>query len=574
MDVSLAALRSRLFSLRSWDSTGKTLDDRIRSALNLALDRLAGEVPEALVPDEQHVVLRPDVNGDDSTVAAKVATFPTSSSDKRLLYFVDSAAISIAASGSATTWRPTITGEWDGIMHLEITDSSGQVHRRQSLEWFTVVVGQDPAVTYYVVSIDRPMPDVLAVGGQLSFRIHQPEFFVSDDVMEVLEPASIFGSNRQQVWKIDTAGAHRQNMIDYKGNSKGRPYRCWRGRHFQIPAPTEAPQIVQATSSGAVLNDAYKWGVSNSLREGTWSVRYTYVWGRRDQEWQQSPLIAAGGDQDQDSTYKLNWAYESDGTVATGVVKYAGVNDPIWESAPSPSTEFTQKITPGSDGGLVISATNIDAMLGFGDNSLDRFGRTGLRIRYYVSHVSADEKGTGTFNSVETNQRYYLLCEVEPTFDHVTQLASDGITTPTNISALGSGARKGGRVVWTGDQLYDYYRPLKHSTGYFAWKVYPHQDARYELDLRVLRLPRKYIDDQDTAPIQRDAVPSLIELALYYVSLDDGNDQLSANAHLSRYHDLVRVYRQRYANPGGVVEPVPLMGYRSRNRYGTFGSSD
>ena len=103
MDVSLAALRSRLFSLRSWDSTGKSLDDRIRSALNLALDRLAGEVPEALVPDEQHVVLRPDVNGDDSTVAAKVATYPTSSSDKRLLYFVDSAFVSIADSGSATT---------------------------------------------------------------------------------------------------------------------------------------------------------------------------------------------------------------------------------------------------------------------------------------------------------------------------------------------------------------------------------------------------------------------------------------------------------------------------------------
>ena len=180
----------------------------------------------------------------------------------------------------------------------------------------------------------------------------------------------------------------------------------------------------------------------------------------------------------------------------------------------------------------------------------------------------------GTFNSVETNQRYYLLCEVEPTFDHVTQLATDGTTAPTNILSLGSGARKGGRIVWTGDQLYDYYRPLKHSTGYFAWKVYPHQDARYELDLRVLRLPRKYIDDRDTAPIQRDAIPSLIELALYYVSLDDGNDQLSANAHLSRYHDLVRVYRQRYANPGGVVEPVPLMGYRSRNRYGTFSSSD
>ena len=75
MDVSLAALRSRLFSLRSWDSTGETLNNRIRDALNLALDRLSGEVPEALVPDEQHIVLYPDVDGGDSSVAAKVATY-------------------------------------------------------------------------------------------------------------------------------------------------------------------------------------------------------------------------------------------------------------------------------------------------------------------------------------------------------------------------------------------------------------------------------------------------------------------------------------------------------------------
>ena len=84
MDVSLGALRSRLFALRSWDSTGVTLDNRIRAALNLALDRIAGDIPEALVPDEEHIVLYPAVDGSASTVASKVLT---RSSDKRLLYF-------------------------------------------------------------------------------------------------------------------------------------------------------------------------------------------------------------------------------------------------------------------------------------------------------------------------------------------------------------------------------------------------------------------------------------------------------------------------------------------------------
>ena len=622
MDVSLGALRSRLFALRSWDSTGVTLNNRIRAALNLALDRIAGDIPEALVPDEEHIVLYPPVDGSASTVASKVVT---RSSDKRLLYFVDSASISIAHASSATTWRPTITGEWDGVMHLEITDSSGRIRRRQSREWFKLT---DTGVVYYVVSLDRPLPDIITTAQD--FRIHQPEFFLSDDVMEVLEPARIFDSTRQQVWKVATASAYRDDLLDFQGNSQGRPYRCWRNRHFQLPPPTEAPNIVEINikqpttptqtgtpdkpnadpyepkdppnqpkdplkdppkesadgseygttmvPSGVTIDSttmatpaaAYQWK-TNALREGTWAIRYTYVWGRRDEEWQQSPSITPGGDQDHDGDFDLSWAYELDSVTST-VSRYTGISDPVWESAPSPATVIEQKNLDGTDGALVLSATNIDSMLGFGESAFDRYGRSGLRIRYYASHRDKKDVGVGKKTAVETNEKFYLLCEVEPTFDHVQALVDSGVTAPEGLTSADK--IKGGRVVWNGTQLYDYHRPMKHSTGYYAWQVYPHQDSRYELDFRVLRLPKKYIDDQDTAPIQRDAVPCLIELALHYISLDDGNDQTSAQAHLSRYHDLMRGFRQRYANVGGVVEPVPFTGYRSRNRYGTFSSSD
>lgn len=642
MDVSLAALRSRLYALRSWDSTGSTLDARIRAALNLALDRIAGDIPEAIVPDEEHVVLYPTVVGSNATVNSKVATF---NNDKRLLYFVDSAGASIADSASLTSWRPTVTGEWDGLMHLEITDSSGRIRRRQSREWFKKTTD---GVTYFIVSLDRPMPSIIPAQSAETFRIHQPEFFLTDDVMEVLEPARIFDDTRQQVYKIATASAYRDDLLDFQGSHEGRPYRCWRNRHFQIPAPTEAPTIVEidiklpttaddsgvaapsfdeegtatipqvsgatgmgtlsgsasgtvatspTTTGGATLgavdyipplsitsvkpdssgtsmasvDAAFKWS-TDALREGTWAVRYTYVWGRRDEEWQQSPLIAPGGDQNNDSSFDLTWAYET-GSVTSTEAKYTGINDPIWESAPSPVKIIKQKgSSGGDDGALVFSATNIDSMLGFGDAAYDRFSRSGLRIRYYVAHLDKDDTGVGTLNSVETSQKFYLLCEVEPTFDHVQALVDAGGTAPEGL--LKTTKIKGARVVWDGSNLYDYYRPLKHSTGYYAWQVYPKQDARYELDFRVLRLPKKFVDDQDTAPIQRDAVPCLIELALYYVSLDDGNDQASAQAHLSRYHDLMRGFRQRYANVGGSVEPVPFTGYRSRDRYGTFSTSE
>ena len=130
--------------------------------------------------------------------------------------------------------------------------------------------------------------------------------------------------------------------------------------------------------------------------------------------------------------------------------------------------------------------------------------------------------------------------------------------------------------MWTGNCLYDIERPLRHSTGYYAYKTYPVQDDRYELDLRVSRLPKKLIDDQDTPPIQRDAVSALVELSAYYVALLDGADQAGAQVHLDRYTELARRYRSRYANPAKIVEPTSIIGgtpYRSRsNLFGSFNS--
>ena len=223
-------------------------------------------------------------------------------------------------------------------------------------------------------------------------------------------------------------------------------------------------------------------------------------------------------------------------------------------------------------GAMILSATSIDSMLGFGDSSFKRFGRTGLRIRYYVAYLDAEKSGVGALNSVETNSRFHLLCEVESTYDMVDKLTSGGVAKPVGLATLLS-PKSAARVVWTGAELYDYHRTLPHSTGYYAWKVFPHQDARYELDFRVSRLPKKYVSDEDTAPIHPEAIPTLIELALYYVCLVDGNDQVSAQAHLTRYYDLLRVFRDRYSNSGGIVEPVPILGYSGGHRYGKHSST-
>ena len=510
MDTSLGALRERLLNFRAWDSSGTTLNNRIREAMNTALDRLAGDVPEALVPDEEHIVLLPDVTGSDSTVLARLRA----TADNRVLEFTTAAD---GLLGATPTWSPTVDGTWDGIMHIEIKDPNGTWHRRQSREWWPTGVG---AGTTYYVTIDRRWPN--ATDTLMDFRIHQPEIFFEDDVMEVLEPARIWDSSKQQVWKIDTAGAYRQDMVDFQGNSTGRPYRLWRGRHFQMPTPRQQPS--------AEIDAKTAW--AGPEQAGKFRFCYTIVWGKRDAEWEYSP---------------------------------GGTQDPQWESAPSPVSEQVHvdpqevpaRVTSplgarSGAGSIVMRAENIDFMTDFDIAGTTRESRSGYRIRFYIARDSfdLDQPTSASGNIVESSGLFYLLAEVDP-----------ATTSPT------------ASYTWNGSVVPDFMRPLKHSTGYYAWKVYPHQDARYELDFRVLRLPRKFVDDQDTAPIQRDAVPALIELSLYYMCLLDGVDQQGAQLHLDRFQSLARRYRARYANTGGVVEAVPITGHIAQVQYGTFSSS-
>jgi len=359
----------------------------------------------------------------------------------------------------------------------------------------------------------------------MTFRIHQPEFFLRDDVMQLLEPARVYDSTRQQVWGIDTAGAYRQDMVDFQGETSGRPYRFWRGRHFQLTAPRQVPLAEpREVTGGDVSLPVNRWlpGGAKGEQQGGFRFCFTYVRGRKDEEWKDAPL---------------------------------GTRDPMWESAPSPeSLAFSHEENPHNS--IRITTTNIDAMTDYGDSTKTDFGKSGLRIRIYVARdeVRAGASSSG-YDRVEAAGVFYFLTEIEPT----ATVSDAGVTYEASYA-------------WDGTTQPDYYRPLKHSTGYYAYKTYPHQDARYELDFRVLRLPRKFIADTDTAPIQRDAVSALTELALYYVSLQDGADQAGASIHLDRYVELARRYRTRYANPGRIVEPVPIGGHITRRRYGSFSS--
>jgi hypothetical protein len=500
MDVSLGALRERLLDFRAWDSSGAAFNKRVREALNTALERMAGDVPEALIPDEEHVVLLPDYKGSNTAVVARLRTASgTLGVDHRTLEFTTEAN---GLLGASPTWSPTTDGTWDGIYHLEIKDTNGTWHRRQCLEFFTEGSGSSKS---YFVTIDRPW--IRTSDTAMDFRLHQPEFFVTDDVMRVLEPARIWDSTRQQVWAIDTAGASRLDMVDFQGETTGRPYRFWRGRYFQMPTPRRVPQTFR--------RDDNKW--AGPWPQGKFRFCYTIVWGKKDTEWQQSPM---------------------------------GTDDPQFESSPSPVSAVHDMSTTDNLGkSIMIQTENIDAMTNFDASGSKRETHSGFRVRIYVALDEITTSVDPSYKPLESAGIFYLLTEIDPTD-----------TTAGRVATYS----------WDGSVQPDFYRPLKHSVGYYAYKVFPHQDARYELDFRVLRLPKPFIDDQDTAPIQRDSVSALIELALYYLCLIDGVDQQSAEIHFQRYNELAKRFRHRYASPGGIVEPTPLGGVIRRRRYGTF----
>lgn len=503
--------RANLYRMRARASSGTTEDAHTDALIGVALRELANDLPEAIVPDDEHVVLYEPIVSSDAAINARMAA----TADRHVMQ------VTTAVGGAlpATTWEVT-DGTWNGLMHLEIQDPNGQWHRRQSREWFR---GSDAAL---YVSVDRRWRN--ATDTLMAFRIHQPEHFLRDDVIKVLQPAKIYSSNRSPVWSIDAAGYLRQDMFDYQGATSGTPERVARGRHFQMPAPTEAPTTT-------ILNDVGGAGPlvwAGPTQEGTFTFRYTYAYGYRDVEWQE-------------------------GESGTDI-------DPLWESAPSPaSAAFDHGVAANNGFAVVIQATSIEAMKNFyvtgapGPGS--RHGRSGWYIILYVARSAIRTAGLGDagFNRVETNSRYYRLGTLQPTAQVVWGAQSGGIPS----------------FSWTGSLAPDYSRPMRDSTGYYAYHVYPHQDDRYELDLRVVRLPRDLVDDSDTLPIQNDAIPAFLELCLYYVALNDGVDQAGAQLHRDRYHRMLGGIRSVYSNPSGIVEPTPLAGYRRKFRYGAYSST-
>lgn len=329
-----------------------------------------------------------------------------------------------------------VTGAWDGILHLEVELTSGVVHRHQCREFFVGTGGSK--LNHFLVSLDRPW-----TGGTIisrPFRLFQPYFYTRDDVTSLVD-GSVFNQSRGLIKVLPAGFARYAAWTDYRGQAVGPISAFSRWKHFQIPAPSKTPTVASQIATS--------WSTTQEA-PGTFTYRYTYVWGKKHLR-QQSP---------------------------------GGSYDPMWESAPSPESAAISATTASV---LVSGMTNIDWQLNFDpDPTTDRNGRSGMRKRIYRARTAVASNGT-TEQNVESPGIYFFLAEVE---GNVTTYTDDGTAIP------------------------EYHRRLPESHGHWAWACHPHQDNDYEVDLRVYRRPLALQVDSDAPQVHPDFEDMLLLLVL------------------------------------------------------------
>lgn len=460
--------RQKLLDLKSWhaDVDDDFVAEVNRAVIDVAYARLASEVPEALMPDTETVTLLAD-----QTSTALGRTVSTTDD----LYVLD---LGPRATGSAIV----VDGTWDGIMHIEVVRSNGDVLRFQCRE-FWLHDSQDAYDDHYLVSLDRPY--IYTTDATLQFRIYQPYFYTKDTVTKLID-GRLFNTNRSLIRILPAGFARYANIEDYRGQSTQPVQVISRGPHFQMPAPNRTPTV------GA--DPSENWATTQEA-PGTFTYKYTYVWGRRAATWK-----APGG-----------------------------FFDPMWESGPSPASAAYTVAAVGNDAVLLNGITNIDWQLKFDPNPATlRSGHSGWRKRIYRARTAVTSGGTTEAN-VEYPGVYFYLAEID---GDTTYYIDDGTAIP------------------------DYTRRLPESHGYWGWAAGPHQDQNYEIDLRVTRRPEQLQTDYDEPRVLPDFNDMLILLGLKYLSLLKKQPAEAADFE-AQYTTRVERWQAREANPADFSVAIP-----------------
>lgn len=343
--MNLGEIRQRVLEQADWQpDQAPSFVLKVNRLVNRAMHTLHDEAP-FLFEGEARIVTYPDVRPVSGVVGDSVAVVAT-----------DPWVMTRAPVVGRTPWQ--FNGTWDGRW-VEITDPAGQVHRRQTREWWI-----DDVTLQERFSLRTPWPNTVNAG--MAYRVYTPDYFVPGDVVEVRQ-AKLYHSSRRTLTVSSRQDIERHRLFDFQGQQAGLPSIIYHGDHFQMPAPTLAPAVASAAL----------WAGPDAT--GNFDYLYTYVWGTVDPE-ALTPL-----------------------------------NLPVvrWESAPSP---VSARITSGPTLNR-LTLPNVDQELFFGVAGTARFNRSGFRKRIYGRRYTETEPAV----VAESPQVFMLLAEVggeAVTYDH------------------------------------------------------------------------------------------------------------------------------------------------------------
>ena len=500
MDLTQTDVIQRLKYRLSLGDGGTTLTNKMKSVISDALKEFGADIPAGIAGRTQRVGIPADVTS--TTVNASIIT----TADPWVLE-IRKADGTVLGTGTTTGWLPNVAGQWDGLMHIEVATSSANDARIYSFKtryWKQVASVSGAEYDRYYVSLVKPWPNHAAGSHPITtlgtFRIFSDVFYLPSETLKVTN-ATVFSSNTQRVLnQLSEPQATSLNVAGYRGDNSGSPTAFWASDDFNMIAAQFTPTL--SAQQGA------SW--VGPWQEGTYTFRYTYVWGKTDIASQASP--------------------------------HSVTVNPLIESSPSPvSASFNH--ASGSNGGrpIVITLPNIAGMLNFGDSGTLRYGMTGIRKRIYVSQTAVRTAGAGTLNEVETEGVYVFLAEV------------DDITTS---------------YTWNGSVIPDKEARLVSSTGaYKTFKLYPRPDAFYEIDFKIQSTPPAILADYDPVPIETAYQEAFIRLCLAkYREMD--HDAAGAANDRAFYNSFKT---QLVAGRGNPAKVAPMTRFGGRRQSGSPG---
>jgi hypothetical protein len=479
---------------------GYTLDSSstitmFNDEINMALGDLHDAAPDAFDHEEEEVDLLKVIDLGDLGVGVKIPSShsPPAIINDRVLEF------RTAADGTLTDWVPNILGTWDGRYWLRVNTADGQSFDIQSREWWReAIVGSVPLTYAYYVSIVDPCPfDAISV--VTNVIIYQKHLWFPGDTREVKPyPYETREGREAPIEEVQASTAakyltYRNNI----GSSTSDLRVIWRENKFALPDPIATP-LIHAGESG--------WASPIEFPQVQIEACYTIRWGKR------TDMVEA--------------------------VRPRGIQEPLWESAPSPIATFDPSViaTPS----VVFEAYNVDAALGFDDNltlgGTTFRGRSGMRIAWWIRVVALKEDG-GKYKNIPTNERFYLLTEVEPT-----------------ASVTVSGVPRYGAYEWDGSVVPDFEVPLVPSVGYYGYGYHGMPDADTSLRCRVRRVPHEMTHDYHYVKLKRPGLNALFYKVMSQIQRIDG-DESAANNSETRYYEAAANLAANEGSTAGEIVP-------------------